>query len=138
MIARGHVQTQISTQREELIGFEAVNFKRRQTSNYRQPTDNRTGLSSKVGQPLYLKCHKYPALLKEFTEFKDEELFPDFHLEINKVHMPDLNNELDYSTDSEKVISDQQEMLKDLALSIKFYVVDEPLLLVEQISHNNY
>ena len=77
-------------------------------------------------------------MLKEFSEFKDEELFPDFHLEINKVHMPDLNNELDYSTDSEKVRKDEHEMIKELALSIKFYVVDEPLLLVEQIAHNNY
>jgi len=52
---------------------------------------------------VYLRNHKYPVIQKEFSEFRDEDLFPDFHLQINKVHMPDLNNELDYSTDSEKI-----------------------------------
>jgi hypothetical protein len=28
----------------------------------------------------YLRSRKYPAVKKEFAQYKDEEIFPDFHL----------------------------------------------------------
>jgi hypothetical protein len=48
--------------------------------------------------------------------------------------MSDLNAECDYSTDSDQICKDQHALIKDLHLAIQYYVIDEPLDLVDQIA----